>query len=276
MRRKSPEQTNPSFTITTIMSNKAAAEAKAKGNAFFLKKQYPEAIEWYTKAIKADPNDSTFYSNRCAAYMGLDKFNEALGDAEMCIKLQPAWVKGWYRKGAALMSLSRYEEAAMAFRKGVEYEPQNDDLKQKLEDAERQAKYAPKRFREDGSALNAAELAKEEGNALFRHAKYEQAIDKYTRAITLASTEEEKATYYTNRATCYAQLHHFKEVVDDTTAAINIKPSSKAYLRRGLALESLEKYKLALEDMKKVLELDPSAMVASQAIHRLTRAVNNL
>ncbi len=38
----------------------------------------------------------------------------------------------------------------MAFRKGVEYEPQNDDLKQKLEDAERQAKYAPKRFREDG------------------------------------------------------------------------------------------------------------------------------
>lgn len=79
--------------ITTIMSNKAAAEAKAKGNAFFLKKQYPEAIEWYTKAIKADPNDSTFYSNRCAAYMGLDKFNEALGDAEMCIKLQPAWVK---------------------------------------------------------------------------------------------------------------------------------------------------------------------------------------
>ena len=96
------------------------------------------------------------------------------------------------------------------------------------------------------------------------------------RAVTLASTEEEKATYYTNRATCYAQLHHFKEVVDDTTAAINIKPSSKAYLRRGLALESLEKYKLALEDMKKVLELDPSAMVASQAIHRLTRAVNNL
>jgi tetratricopeptide (TPR) repeat protein len=78
---------------TTIMSNKAAAEAKAKGNAFFLKKQYPEAIEWYTKAIKADPNDSTFYSNRCAAYMGLDKFNDALKDAEMCIKLQPTWVK---------------------------------------------------------------------------------------------------------------------------------------------------------------------------------------
>jgi stress-induced-phosphoprotein 1 len=258
------------------MSNKAAAEAKAKGNAFFLKKQYPEAIDWYTKAIKADPHDSTFYSNRCAAYMGLDKFQEALGDAEMCIKLQPAWVKGWYRKGAALMSLSRYEEAAMAFRKGIEYEPQNDDLKGRLEEAERQAKYAPKRFKDDGSALSPAELAKEEGNALFRNAKYEEAIQKYGRAITLATTEEEKATYYTNRATCYAQLHHHKEVVEDTTAAINIKPSSKAYIRRGLAYESLEKYKLGLEDMKKAMELDPGAIVASQAMHRLTRAVNSL
>jgi stress-induced-phosphoprotein 1 len=258
------------------MSNAAAADAKAKGNAFFLKKQYPEAIEWYSKAIKADPKDSTFYSNRCAAYMGLDKFKEALGDADMCIKLQPGWVKGWYRKGAALMSLSRYEEAAMAFRKGVELEPNNDDLKQKLEDAERQAKYAPKRFKEDGSSLSPAELAKEEGNALFRNAKYEQAIEKYGKAISLATTEEEKATYYTNRATCYAQLHHFKEVVDDTTAAINIKPSGKAYIRRALALESLEKYKLALDDMKKALEMDPGAIVASQAMHRLTRAVNSL
>jgi stress-induced-phosphoprotein 1 len=96
------------------------------------------------------------------------------------------------------------------------------------------------------------------------------------RAITLATTEEEKATYYTNRATCYAQLQHHKEVVEDTTAAINIKPSSKAYIRRGLAYESLEKYKLGLEDMKKAMELDPGAIVASQATHRLTRAVNSL
>jgi len=70
-----------------------AAEAKAKGNSFFLNKQYPEAIEWYTKAIKAEPNDSTFYSNRSAAYMGVNKFKEALADAEMCIKIQPKWVK---------------------------------------------------------------------------------------------------------------------------------------------------------------------------------------
>lgn len=150
--------------------------------------------------------------------------------------------------------------------------------------------------------LSPAELAKEEGNALFRNAQYEKAIEKYSkygspdgaprvvsiephrpschwrdyRAISLATTEEEKATYYTNRATCHAQLHHFSEVVEDTTQAINIKPSAKAYIRRGLAHESLEKYKKGLEDMKSAMELDPGALVASQAIHRLTRAVNSL
>jgi len=271
---RKPQSWNHLFIHTSNMSK--AAEAKAKGNSFFLNKQYPEAIEWYTKAIKAEPNDSTFYSNRSAAYMGVNKFKEALADAEMCIKIQPKWVKGFYRKGLALMSLGRYEEAAMAFRKGLEYEPANGDLKSKLEEAERQAKYAPKKFKDDGTPLSPAELAKEEGNALFRNAQYEKAINSYGRAIALATTEEEKATYYTNRATCYAQLHHFNEVVEDTSAAIKIKPSAKAYIRRGLAYESLERYKAALDDMRNAMQLDPGALVASQAVQRLTRAVNSL
>jgi stress-induced-phosphoprotein 1 len=255
---------------------KLAAEAKDKGNKFFVGKQYDQAIEWYTKAIQYDPNDSAFYSNRCAAYMGLNKFEEALADAEKCCTLQPKWVKGYYRKGAALMSLSRYEEAARAFRKGLECEPNNDDLKEKLAEAEREAKYTAKRFDENGQPLSPAQIAKEEGNVMFRESKYEKAIEKYTRAIQLAATEEEKAVYYSNRATCHAQLQDHQAVVADCTASIIIKPTTKALIRRGLAYESLEKYKLALADMRQVLELDPSARVASETITRLTRAINSM
>ncbi len=64
--------------------------------------------------------------------------------------LSISFVQGWYRKGAALVALSRHEEAALAFRKGLECEPDNEDLKNKLADAEREAKYAPKRYKEDG------------------------------------------------------------------------------------------------------------------------------
>jgi stress-induced-phosphoprotein 1 len=255
---------------------KLAAEAKDKGNKFFSAKQYDQAIDWYTKAIGYDPNDSTFYSNRSAAYLGLRKFNEALADGEKCISLQPKWVKGYYRKGLALMSLGRYDEAAKAFKKGIECEPNNDDLKDKLAEAEREARYSVKRVDEHGNPLSPAQIAKEEGNVMFRESKYEKAIEKYTRAIELAETTDEKAVYYSNRATCYAQLQNHHQVVEDCTASIEIKPTVKALIRRGLAYESLEKYKLALADMRQVLEMDPSARVASETIARLTRAINSL
>jgi len=208
--------------------------------------------------------------------MGLNKFEEALADSEQCVTLQPTWVKGYYRKGAALMSLGRYEDAVRAFKKGLECEPNNDDLRSKLVEAEREAKLQPKKFDEHGKPLPPAQIAKEEGNVFFRESRYEKAIDKYTRAIQLATSEEEKAVYYSNRATCHAQLQNHQQVVDDTTSSINIKPTVKALIRRGLAYEVLEKYQLGLLDMRKVLELDPSARVASETIARLTRAVNSL
>jgi len=258
------------------MSNKKkAAEAKDKGNKFFLAKQYPQAIEWYSKAIKYDPQDSAFYSNRCAAYMGMNKFEEALADSEQCIVLQPNWVKGFYRKGAALVSLGRYEDAVRAFKRGLECEPNNEDLKERLAEAERQAKFVPKKFDDQGRPLGPAQIAKEEGNTHFRESRYEQAIAQYTRAIQLATTEDEKAIYYSNRATCHAQLQNHQAVVEDCTNSIIIKPTVKALIRRALAYEVLEKYQAGLEDMRKVLEMDPSAKVASETIHRLTRAINS-
>ena len=81
-----------SFDMSKV-DKKKAAEAKDKGNKFFLAKQYSQAIEWYTKAVQADPTDAAFYSNRAAAYMGMNKFEEALADSEQCIKLMPNWVK---------------------------------------------------------------------------------------------------------------------------------------------------------------------------------------
>jgi len=257
------------------VDKKKAAEAKDKGNKFFLAKQYSQAIEWYTKAVQADPTDAAFYSNRAAAYMGLNKFEDALADAESCIKLMPNWVKGYYRKGAALVAMSRHEEAVKAFKKGLECEPSNEDLQQRLAEAEREARFTVKRFDDEGRPLTPAQIAKEEGNVMFRESKYELAIAKYTKAIELATTEDEKAVYFSNRATCHAQLQNHEAVVADCSESINIKPTVKALIRRGLAYESLEKYKLGLEDMRNVLHLDPGARVASETIARLTRAINS-
>merc|ERR1711915_371033 len=128
-----------------IMPNKKKAqEAKNKGNRFFGQKKYSDAISWYSKAIAHDNTDATFFSNRAASYMALTQLEQALQDSEMCITLKPDWVKGHYRKAMALIEMYRYEEAVMALKKGLEVDPGNSDLQSKLEEAEREAKYAPK------------------------------------------------------------------------------------------------------------------------------------
>ena len=64
---------------------------------------------------------------------------------------------------------------------------------------------------------------------------------------------------------------------EDCTRCLNIDPkNAKALIRRGLAYEGLEKYKLALVDMKAVLEIEPTSIQASQAISRLTRFVRSM
>ena len=49
----------------------SADELKSKGNAAFSAQNYPEAIEWFTKAIEVDGNNHVLFSNRSACYAGL-------------------------------------------------------------------------------------------------------------------------------------------------------------------------------------------------------------
>jgi len=224
------------------MSNKQQAnDAKDKGNKFFSSGKFNEAIQWYTKAIQLDPLDSAFYSNRAAAYMSANKSDEALKDAESCIRLKPDWVKGHYRKGLALMALNRFEEAVRALKKGLEVDPNNSDIKLKLAEAQDKARFEVKKTGEDGKPLSPAQIAKEEGNVCFRLAKYDEAIEKYTKAIALSDNQEDKAVLYSNRALSHAQLQNHEAVVQDCTSSIDIKPTAKVLIRRALGYEMLEK-----------------------------------
>ena len=49
--------------------------------------------------------------------------------------------------------------------------------------------------------------------------------------------------------------------------------NTKALLRRGLAFEGMERFKLALQDMKALLYIDPRMDVANKAQHRIQSAL---
>ena len=59
----------------------------------------------FIQAIMLDPADATLYSNRSLCHLKIGEKVDALVDANTCISLRPEWPKGYYRKGAAHMSL---------------------------------------------------------------------------------------------------------------------------------------------------------------------------
>mmetsp|Transcript_2032 Transcript_2032/g.3172 ORF Transcript_2032/g.3172 Transcript_2032/m.3172 type:complete len:580 (+) Transcript_2032:75-1814(+) len=121
-----------------------ADELKVKGNAAFSAKHYPEAIEFFTQAIAIDPSNHVLYSNRSAAEASLEDYEAAKASADKCVELKPEWAKGYSRLGAALHGLGEYDEAIQAYEGGLARDPDNEQLKSGLEDAQ-QAKSRPAR-----------------------------------------------------------------------------------------------------------------------------------
>lgn len=105
-------------------------EEKDKGNDFYKKGQYPEALKAYTEAIKRNPDNNTAYSNRAATYMKLCEFHLALKDCDECIKIAPTFVKGHVRKGGALEAMKQFTKAMDAYQKAMEIDPNNKEAKE--------------------------------------------------------------------------------------------------------------------------------------------------
>lgn len=114
----------------------SAADWKEKGNTFLKNKEYEEALKCYTEAVQADPADHIHYSNRSVCFYNMGNFEKALEDADECIKIKPDWGKGYLRKGMAEMKADKLEESVVSYKKGLELDPNNQQLKDNLQEAE--------------------------------------------------------------------------------------------------------------------------------------------
>eukprot|EP00250_Pteridium_aquilinum_P006084 c16068_g1_i1 orf=380-2368(-) len=117
--------------------------------------------------------------------------------------------------------------------------------------------------------LEAAEAAKEKGNAAFKKKDFRAAIDFYSEAI---QCDEKNATFYNNRAAAYLAMCSFHQAEADCTKAIELdKKNVKAFLRRGTAREFLGYYKEADEDFGQALVLEPTNKTAAEGVKRLKK-----
>lgn len=250
-----------------------AAQFKAKGNEFFKAKDYATAIEWYSKAVDADPQNRVYYSNRAAAYTAMKNYEAAAADGKSCVACDPSWNKGYFRYATALQGLKRYQEALKIVNQGLA----------KMEDKslttlrETLAPLAERERKQAMSNMASNARLKEEGNAFFKGREFQKAVDKYQAAIDDPNTKPGDPIHissYNNMAGAYQQLHNHRGVVEASSMVLeHDENNQKALLRRGLAFEGLERFQLGLTDIRKLLLLNPNIQMANKAQHRLQNSL---
>jgi tetratricopeptide (TPR) repeat protein len=81
------------FALLMTQVATIAEQHKQKGNECFDRKNFEEALHHYTEAIKLDPNNHIYYSNRSSCYYHLKNYEHALKDAYKSFELCPSWSK---------------------------------------------------------------------------------------------------------------------------------------------------------------------------------------
>lgn len=129
---------------------------KSQGNSAMAQKNYPSAIDFYTKALAIVPGNPIFLSNRAAAYSASKDHESAKADAEAAVAADPKYTKAWSRLGLARFALGDAKGSMEAYQKGIEYEGNggSDAMKKGYETAKKRVEEQGDDDSEDDTGLS--------------------------------------------------------------------------------------------------------------------------
>jgi len=256
--------------------SKEVVRYKNLGNNYFKKYDWENAIKCYTKAIEIDPSYIIAYSNRSQAAINNCDYENAVQDGKKCIELDPQFLKGYHRTCNSLYNLEKYSECSKVLKKAFSngFRMNND-----LAAIKKRVDNKLTKIRENKrKTMLLYESLKLDGNELVKQSKYNDAIIVYTKALQCPNiTDSIRVDCLNNRALCYQQHSDYRNIIADCTEVLEISPNNiKALFRRSSALEASEKYRTALDDIRKVLAINPKWEAANRAQHRLGKTVRQL
>ncbi len=114
-------------------NNPTAKEMYTKGGKAFEENKFDEAIEWYSKAIEADPKYASAYFNRALSYAILNKYTEATRDADAVMDMEPDSYDAPYVMGIISEYQHDYQGAKEWYEKAIGRNPGYEQAKARLE-----------------------------------------------------------------------------------------------------------------------------------------------
>jgi len=164
-----------------------ADKYKDQGNKLFTLVKYEEAAKCYTQAINilsSGVKSAIYYSNRAFCYIKMENFGSAMVDAEIAMKEDPQYIKAYYRRGMALLSLNKIELAVADFKRVVQMCPNDTEAAKKYDEANKELKW-----RRLGEALGYEEDLKDVDISTIKvESSYQGPVLENTEAISLEWT----------------------------------------------------------------------------------------
>lgn len=237
----------------------AAAEAKARGNAAYKKKNFEAALAEYDRAIELLPTDITFYSNKGAVYFEQKDYDKCIEICEKGIEIGrenradfKLIAKAFVRIGSCYKQKEDYEKAKIYYEKAMS-EHRNPETKDLLSKVQKIIREKEKLAYID---LDKAAAEKEEGNKYFKDGKFPEALKHYSEAIKRNPND---AKIYSNRAACYTKLAEFNLGLKDCEECIKLDPTFvKGYIRKAKIEQGLKQFSKAEESYQRALEVSPN------------------
>ncbi|OAY62913.1 protein SGT1 homolog [Ananas comosus] len=114
-----------------------ASDLEKRAKEAFVDDNFDLAVDLYTQALDADPQNADLYADRAQANIKLGNFTEAVADANRAIELEPAMSKAYLRKGTACIKLEEYQTAKAALEAGSSLAPGDTRFTQLMKECEK-------------------------------------------------------------------------------------------------------------------------------------------
>uniref|UniRef100_A0A8D0ENL7 Mitochondrial import receptor subunit TOM34 n=1 Tax=Strix occidentalis caurina TaxID=311401 RepID=A0A8D0ENL7_STROC len=105
-------------------SVRRARTLKEEGNELVKKGNHKKAVEKYSESLKLNQECAT-YTNRALCYLALKQYKEAVQDCSEALRLDPKNVKALYRRAQALKELKDYKSSITDIKSLLKTEPKN-------------------------------------------------------------------------------------------------------------------------------------------------------
>ena len=121
-KKQDPKSSLAEYTEGAKYRTPSAADLQAVASDYVLLKDYPDADQWFTKAVEWNPEVSLGWYYLGRTKYNENRFDEAIRAFQQCLKLDPRSVKAEDNLGLSYEGLNRTEEAIAAYRNAIAWE----------------------------------------------------------------------------------------------------------------------------------------------------------